>query len=122
MRRFFLMSALVGVLPLFGCGNTPLHTLGKPIANAPVAVVASLLPVAAKLPERPIALHGTMVEKCPASGCWLRIRDTSGTIKVDLRASGTTATDIPTGTEMTVSGTPVRVGDESVLQASGLTY
>ena len=63
-----------------------------------------------------------MVEKCPVSGCWLRLKDTSGIVKVDLRAMGFSAAEIPVGTTLTIIGTKEAAGGETSIIASGLRY
>jgi hypothetical protein len=63
-----------------------------------------------------------MVEKCPTSGCWFRLRDQTGIIRVDTRAAGFVVTNVPLQSQITVAGKVVQRGDEKSLLASGLRY
>jgi uncharacterized protein YdeI (BOF family) len=63
-----------------------------------------------------------MVEKCPASGCWFRLRDQTGTIRVDTRAAGFVVTNVPLQSRITIAGKVVKRGDEKSVLASGLRY
>jgi uncharacterized protein YdeI (BOF family) len=63
-----------------------------------------------------------MVEKCPVAGCWFRLRDHTGTIKVDTKSAGFVVVDVPLEQKMTVAGTVTSDGDEVVLAATGVSY
>jgi uncharacterized protein YdeI (BOF family) len=69
-----------------------------------------------------VSIHGTMVEKCPVAGCWFKLRDSTGIVKVDCKGAGFTVTNVPLQTEMTVSGKVADDGSEKLLDASGLRY
>lgn len=118
--RIPFAGCAVALLMLAGCQSAPQHTLGKPDADAKAASVGSLM--TASVPSSPVLVRGTLVEKCPVTGCWFKLRDKSGTIKIDLRASGATAAEIGLGAEVTVTGKPTRAADEAVVEASGVTY
>jgi uncharacterized protein YdeI (BOF family) len=63
-----------------------------------------------------------MVEKCPIAGCWLRLQDSTGTIKVDTKSAGFVVVNVPLETKITISGRIVNEGDEVLVEASGLRY
>lgn len=69
-----------------------------------------------------VTIEGTLVEKCPVAGCWFRIRDDTGVIKVDTKMAGFVVTEIPLQTRLTVGGKVALEGVEIVLQATGLRY
>jgi len=71
---------------------------------------------------RRVTLSGIMVEKCPTAGCWLRLKDTTGTIKVDTKAAGFVVVKVPLKTQITVMGNVINEGNEVVLAATGLRY
>ncbi len=73
-------------------------------------------------PSQAVSLSGVMVEKCPASGCWFRLRDQTGTIRVDTRAAGFVVTYVPLQSRITIAGKVVKRGDEKSVLASGLRY
>lgn len=66
-----------------------------------------------------------MIEKCPAAGCWFKLRDATGIVRVDTKNAGFVVTDVPVGTTLTVAGTPqvpAAKGTEPTLAATGLRY
>ena len=69
-----------------------------------------------------VTLHGTMVEKCPVAGCWFRLRDDTGTIKVDTKSAGFVVVNVPLRSTVTVMGKPVREGNDLIVEAAGLRY
>ena len=69
-----------------------------------------------------VLLTGTMVEKCPVAGCWFRLKDETGSIKVDTKSAGFVVVDVPLETKLTVSGKIVAEGDDISIEATGLRY
>lgn len=69
-----------------------------------------------------VTISGVMVEKCPLAGCWLKVQDASGIIKVDTKSAGFVVVNVPLETKVTVSGKIVTEGDEPVIEATGLRY
>lgn len=69
-----------------------------------------------------VTLSGVLIEKCPVAGCWFRLRDNSGVVKVDTKAAGFVVVDVPLEKQMTVAGKVTVEGDEVVLQATGIRY
>jgi len=100
------------------CGRPKGMFLGK----APSGNPNSILAVQAGDTPTIVTLRGTMIEKCPVAGCWFRIRDDSGIIKVDTKTAGFVVTDVPLQTTVTVGGKVAAEGDETVLKATGLRY
>src|SRR4028118_103184 len=62
-------------------------------------------------PSQIVSLSGVMVEKCPTSGCWFRVRDETGIIRVDTRAAGFVVTNVPLQSHVTLAGTVVKRGE-----------
>ena len=69
-----------------------------------------------------VTINGVMVEKCPLAGCWLKVQDPSGIIKVDTKSAGFVVVNVPLETKVTVSGKIVTDGDEPLIEATGLRY
>ena len=63
-----------------------------------------------------------MIEKCPVAGCWFRLRDVSGSIKVDTKLAGFVVVNVPLETKMTVAGKIVAEGDDVAIEATGIRY
>jgi hypothetical protein len=63
-----------------------------------------------------------MIEKCPVAGCWFRLQDPTGTIKVDTKSAGFVVVDVPLQSQVIVAGKVVAEGSDVVLEATGLRY
>lgn len=63
-----------------------------------------------------------MVEKCPTAGCWFRLRDRTGTIKVDTKSAGFVVVNVPLQSQVTVAGKVVPDGDDVMIEATGVRY
>lgn len=70
----------------------------------------------------PVVARGTMVEKCPIAGCWFKLHDPTGIIKVDLKATKLNVLDKPLNSEVTVRGKVVQNGSEKMIQAASATF
>ncbi len=116
MKRSLLL-VLVSVL-LLGCHRQPGTILGK----MPSGDVRTILAVRAGDTPPQVTIAGNMVEKCPVAGCWFRIQDKTGTIKVDTKAAGFVVVDVPLEAKMTVAGKITDTGDEVIIEASGIRY
>ena len=112
--------SLLALTLLAGCASRPEIPLGAAISSAAVPVAIRTL--LASKPIGSVVLRGTLVEKCPVSGCWFRLKDDTGVVKVDLKSAGVTSTDIPVGTRLSVAGTRQVEGGETSLCATGLRY
>lgn len=118
MRKTELLLALTLTLGVAGCNQQHGTVLGK----APKGVPTTVLAVRAGDTPPEVTLAGTMVEKCPVAGCWLRLQDATGTIKVDTKSAGFVVVNVPLETKITVQGKIVSEGDEVTIAASGLRY
>jgi len=123
MRLLMRLTAAVLILfvsiILVGCSQQQSTLLGKQPdrkAQHSIAEVQHLKPAT------PVSIQGTMVEKCPTAGCWFKLHDQTGIIKVDTKAAGFTVTEVPLQTSMTVTGKVVSNGSDKMIQATNLTY
>lgn len=115
----FTLLGLGSVLLLgAGCGRSEGRVLGR----APKGSVHTILAVQAGETPQQVTVQGRLVEKCPVAGCWFRVADSSGLIKVDTKAAGFVVTDLSLGTPVTVAGRVVWEGDRAALEATGLRY
>ena len=69
-----------------------------------------------------VTVTGELIEKCPTAGCWFRLKDETGVIKVDTKAAGFVVVDVPIGTRVTAGGKVEWNDSEAVIQATGLKY
>jgi uncharacterized protein YdeI (BOF family) len=84
--------------------------------------IVSLAAVKKMKVATPVIAQGMMVEKCPIAGCWFKLHDRTGTIKVDLKATNLTVTNVALNTKVTVHGTVVPNGSEKMVQATSATF
>ena len=115
MRR---ACVVVICLMAAGCGKPD----GKILGKAPEGEERTILAVRAGDTPPQVTLAGMMIEKCPVSGCWFRLRDNSGTIKVDTKSAGFAVVNVPLETKLTVSGKIVAEGNEIAIEATGIRY
>jgi|SRR5690348_5937268 len=118
MPKTPLLLALMLTSGVLGCHKPQGTVLGK----APKGQPTTILAVRAGDTPPQVTLTGVMVEKCPVAGCWLRLQDATGTIKVDTKAAGFVVVNVPLETRITVSGKIVIDGDETLIEAAGLRY
>src|SRR5262245_27289733 len=116
--RLLLSFCLAALVALVGCG----HADGKVKGVAPKGELRTVLAVRAGDTPQTVTLHGKIIEKCPVAGCWFRLQDDTGVIKVDTKTARFVVTDIPLQTTVTVSGKLAQEENEPVLQATGLRY
>jgi uncharacterized protein YdeI (BOF family) len=112
------LSLIVLLAALAGCGKPS----GKVLGKAPAGDVKNIIAVHAGETPPVVTLSGTLVEKCPAAGCWFYLKDSTGMIRVDTKAAGFVVVEVPLQTTVTVSGRLSHAGDETVLEATGLRY
>jgi uncharacterized protein YdeI (BOF family) len=110
--------ALACVLVTAGCHKSQGTVLGK----APKGELRTILAVRAGDTPPRVTLSGVMIEKCPVAGCWFRLRDDTGIIKVDTKSAGFTVVNVPLETRVSVTGTVVTESDEVFIAATGLRY
>jgi uncharacterized protein YdeI (BOF family) len=115
MRQKICIALLA--LSTAGCGPSG-KMLGK-FSKEPNSTVLAIN--AGDAPPR-ITLKGEMVEKCPQAGCWFRLSDGTGVIKVDTKGARFVVTEVPLNTTVTVVGKLVHDENEPRLEASGLLY
>lgn len=80
MRNILILCAtilLVGAAALVWYTMRPEH-FGRPFRGAPKTAVKDLLEKPEEHLGRDVALEGTIVRQCPATGCWLYLKDESG--------------------------------------------
>ena len=114
----FLVALVAGAV--VGCGQK-----GKVLGQLSKAPIANILAINAGTAPQRVTLAGTMIEKCPQAGCWFRLDDGTGVIKVDTKTAGFVVSSIPLNTKVMVSGKLVAEsgeGSEQQLEATGLTY
>ena len=114
----FAIGLVCGCLLLTGCSRQTGTVLGKP----PKGEAKTILAVKAGDTAPQVTLSGVMFEKCPVAGCWFRIRDHTGEIKVDTKSAGFVVVNVPLEKQVKVSGKIATDGDEVILEATGLSY
>ncbi|MBM4036067.1 MAG: hypothetical protein FJ291_30405 [Planctomycetes bacterium] len=80
MRSILILCATIlvaGAAVLVWSSTRPEH-YGPAFAGAPKAAVKDLLEKPEEHLGRDVAVEGTIVRQCPATGCWLFLKDVSG--------------------------------------------
>ena len=111
-----VLLACVGLAT--GCHKPSGTVLGK----APKGQPRTILAVRSGDTPPQVTIGGVMVEKCPVAGCWFRLHDSTGTIKVDTKSAGFVVVDVPLQSQVTVTGRIVADGSDVMLEATGLRY
>src|SRR5882672_233574 len=114
----FVCALVICLLLGAGCHKPAGTILGK----APKGEARTILAVRAGDTPPQVTLSGVMIEKCPVAGCWFRLRDVSGSIKVDTKLAGFVVVNVPLETKMTVAGKIVAEGDGVAIEATGIRY
>ena len=110
---------MVCLLLAVGCHKPDSTVLGKMPEGEPRTISS------VKTGDTPpqVTLQGAMIEKCPVAGCWFRLRDSTGVIKVDTKLAGFVVLDIPLKSRLTVMGKKVVAdGNEITIEATGVRY
>jgi uncharacterized protein YdeI (BOF family) len=120
MKRIGVVWTLGFVLTigLTGCGRGQETTRGVFPAGGSIVTTQE---VSKATSARQVTLRGEMIEKCPVAGCWFKLRDGSGVVRVDTKAAGFVVSDVPLHTQITVRGKIVP-GAEAGIAASGIRY
>ena len=111
-------ASLICLLVAAGCQKPQGTVLGK----TPQGELRTILSVKAGNTPPQVTVRGVMIEKCPVAGCWFRLRDGTGVIKVDTKSAGFVVVNVPLERPMIVAGKAVAEGDEVMIEATGLRY
>lgn len=80
MRNILVLCAavlVVGAAALAWHFTRPDH-FGKPFAGAPKASIKDLVEKPGQHLDADFTIEGTIIRQCPATGCWLFLKDESG--------------------------------------------
>jgi uncharacterized protein YdeI (BOF family) len=107
MNRFAVLVIVIlviagGIYALRGGGSKKLGQ-GVPDGAAPTDI-AEIKAHGDAWKGREVTVRGEMTEKCPTTGCWFYLKDSTGQIRVDTAPSGFTVTEIPLHRTVTVHG------------------
>ncbi|MFO1511808.1 MAG: hypothetical protein U1F83_02675 [Verrucomicrobiota bacterium] len=116
MRLAFI--SFVCLLLVAGCGKSS----GKVLGKAPKGKTDSVLSVKGGITAPQVVLSGVMIEKCPTAGCWFRLRDDTGVIKVDTKLAGFVVVDVPVDSKVTVGGKVIADGNDVQIEATGIQF
>lgn len=72
-------------------------------------------------PSEPVLVEGEMVEKCATVGCWFKLRDKTGIVRVSTSGASFVVSDVPLHTHIRVTGR-MQAGAEATVAASGIQY
>jgi len=69
-----------------------------------------------------VAIEGEIVQQCPASGCWFRMKDDAGEVFVDLAPAKLRLTEKREGQHAKVTGRVVKLGGQFRLEAQHVEF
>ena len=124
MRNILILCAailLVGAAALVWYSTRPQH-FGTPFRGAPKAAVKDLLDKPAEHLGRDVAVEGNIIRQCPATGCWLYLKDDSGKdIRVEMNSI---APHFPqrVGRKALVEGQLAKVGDHYEIEGKAVEF
>jgi hypothetical protein len=80
-----IIGAVLGVALAVGCGKKRAEHFGEPFTAASPVAIAQLLDSPEAYRRQTVRVAGEIERQCPASGCWLFLRDEQGrSIRVEL--------------------------------------
>lgn len=95
-------------------------TLGEPVEGEVPTVCANCL-TEEKLGET-VAVEGEIIQQCPASGCWFRVKDDAGVAFVDLAPAKLRLTEKREGRHARVTGRVAKQGAQFRLEARHIQF
>ncbi len=120
------LALLAAVLSFAGCYSSTNQrtggpsTLGEPVkGDVPLACSQCLSDD--KLGDT-VAIEGDIVQQCPASGCWFRMKDDAGEVFVDLAPAKLRLTETREGQHAKVTGRIVKQGGQFRLEAQHVEF
>jgi uncharacterized protein YdeI (BOF family) len=116
--RLRLPAVILICLLFAGCSRSHGTVLGK----APEGKSQTILAVRDGTTPPEVVLSGVMIEKCPTAGCWFRLKDSTGVLKVDTKNAGFVVVDVPLESTVVVAGKVVADGNDVQLEATGVRY
>lgn len=102
-----------------GSSGEASSSLGEPVKGDLPTVCAAL--TADKLGQT-VAVEGEIVQQCPASGCWFRVKDDAGEVFVDLAPAKLRLTKDRVGQHARVTGRVVKLGGQYRLEAQHVIF
>lgn len=95
-------------------------SLGEPVKGEAPTVCAACLKED-KLGET-VAIEGEIIQQCPASGCWFRLKDEAGEAFVDLAPAKLSLTEKREGQQAKVTGRVAKRGAQFRLEAQYVEF
>jgi uncharacterized protein YdeI (BOF family) len=124
MRKIVILCAavlLVGAAALVWYLTRREH-YGKPFAGAPKANIKDLVEKPEQHLDADFTVEGTIVRQCPATGCWLFLRDASGKdIRVEMSGIASTFPQRG-GKRATVEGRLRKKGDSYEVDTKAVEF
>ncbi|VAX42230.1 hypothetical protein MNBD_PLANCTO02-2115 [hydrothermal vent metagenome] len=72
--------------------------------------------------DQTVAVQGEIVQQCPAVGCWLRLKDDTGELFVDLKPGDLALSEKRVGQQARITGRMVKEGGQLKLEAEKLEF
>lgn len=128
-RTIWLLGALLigaSAFAVIGCYSEssstgqPVTTLGRPPhEDVPQRAAGSLTD---DLVGKSLAVEGEIVQQCPSTGCWFRVKDETGELFIDLNPAGLRLKNKRVGEQARVTGRVAKVGKQFRLEAQFVEF
>jgi hypothetical protein len=123
-----VIALFSGALILTGCESGQSGT-GGPTAVTPkkesIEADAPSLSAGALSEEmlgQPVQVTGEVVQQCPASGCWFKVKTDSGETFIDLNPSDIRLSDNHVGERARITGKLIKRGSEFAVEATEVEF
>ncbi len=101
-------------------GSSAPSSLGEPVKGDVRVVCAGCL--TEEMLGQTVAVEGEIIQQCPASGCWFRMKDDVGEVFVDLAPAKLRLTNDRVGQQARVTGRVVKTGGQFRLEAQHVAF
>jgi len=124
MRKILILCVaivIIGAILLVWQLTRPEHH-GQPFEGAPKASIKELTEKPVDFLDKDITVEGKVVRQCPASGCWLFVKDESGReIRVEM-SSVTPTLPQRKGKTAVVEGRLNKAGESYEIDGKGIEF
>ena len=123
-----LLGGLLAAFFLGGCDSSARRREATPTAAADRRRAGTDIPsisagsLSEEMVGRTVQVTGEVVEQCPASGCWLKIKGSDGETFVDLIPSPLRLSENRVGQEARATGEVVQRGSDLAIKAQQVEF
>lgn len=121
----FSIALALGVLIVSGCEPGQGGADAPAVAPREPAEIGAAVPAGALSEEmlgEPVQVTGEVVQQCPASGCWFKVKAEGGETFIDLVPSDIRLSENHVGQQARVTGKVIKRGSELAVEATEVEF